>query len=169
MKLLHIVANLSPKSGGPTKSVTELTEALVRRNIEISIFAPVEKDDMQEVVQLKGVNLRLFLQGSLARWWTSYSPDLARAVRQEASKFALIHIHEIWHHPHFVAYQAAKRTGRPYIVTPHGALEPWCLNYKAFRKKIYATLIQRRILKEATALHALTDEEVKNTSHLCFC
>jgi len=162
MKLLYIVASLSPESGGPTKVVTELTEALVKRGIEISIFAPVEQDDIQKVVEPKGVNLRLFPQGALARWWTSYSPDLARTVRQEASKFALIHIHEIWHHPHFAAYQAAKRTGKPYIVTPHGALEPWCLNYKALKKKIYATLIQRRILKEAAALHALTNEEVKN-------
>jgi len=41
-------------------------------------------------------------------------------------------------------------------------LEPWCLNYKALKKRIYAALIQRRILNKAAAIHTITQEEVEH-------
>ena len=110
----------------------------------------------------EGAEVRLFIQGCLSKIWTAYSSDLVRALNREISQFDLVHIHEMWHHPGFAAYRAARRAGKPYIVTIHGGLDPWCLNHKALRKRIYATLIQRRILREAAALQALTEEEVKH-------
>jgi len=162
MKILHITANMSPEWGGPTKVVTELTEALARKGIDITIFVPIEKEDIVKISQLKGVKLQFFRQGFPARWWTSYSAELARSIRQKATNFDLIHIHEIWHHANFAAYRAAKKAGKPYIITVHGALEPWCLNYKKLKKKAYTVIFQRRILNEAAMIHAITQEEAKN-------
>lgn len=165
MKILHVAASLDPKWGGPAKVVIELTQALVKKGVEVAIFAPLNKGDESEIIRPKGVELQLFPQSSFARWWTGYSPSLKRAIRKQVTKFDILHIHEIWHHPHFAARQAAKFAGKPFIITVHGALEQWCLDYKAFKKKIYSTLIQRKILKEASALHAITEEEVKNISN----
>ncbi len=162
IKILHVSASLSPEWGGPTKVVVELTEALARKGIDITIFTPVRKGDEVKIKPPKGVNLQLFNQGFLSKWWTSYSPDLARNIQWGAYKFDLIHIHEIWHYANFASYHAAKKAGKPYIITIHGLLDPWCLNYKAFKKKIYSLFIQRRILREASALHAITNEEVKH-------
>ena len=162
IKILHGTASLSPEWGGPTKVVVELTEALARKGIDITIFTPVRKGDEVKIKPPKGVNLQLFNQGFLSKWWTSYSPDLARNIQWGAYKFDLIHIHEIWHYANFASYHAAKKAGKPYIITIHGLLDPWCLNYKAFKKKIYSLFIQRRILREASAIHAITNEEVKH-------
>lgn len=164
MRVLHIAPSLSTDWGGPTKVVSELTEALAQKGVQISIFAPQENGKGKTQVHPDGVDLKLFPKGFLSRFWTSFSPALARACQREISNFDLIHIHEIWHHPHFAAYRAAKRTRKPYMVTAHGTLEPWCLNHKAFKKKIYATLIQKGILKKASAIHAFTEEEVKSIS-----
>lgn len=162
IKILYVTASLSPEWGGPTKVVVELTEALARKGIDITIFTPVRKGDEVKIKPPKGVNLQLFNQGFLSKWWTSYSPDLARNIQWGAYKFDLIHIHEIWHYANFASYHAAKKAGKPYIITIHGLLDPWCLNYKAFKKKIYSLFIQRRILREASAIHAITNEEVKH-------
>lgn len=162
MKILHIVISLAPEWGGPTKVVTELTEALVKKGLEISIFAPVKKGDEVKIVRPKGVNLRLFEQGFFARWWSGYSPALAKAVAQEIDKFDLVHIHELWSYPHFMTYRTAKKIKKPYVITVHGGLEPWAINHKALKKKIYSVLVQKRILREAVALHAITNEEVKH-------
>lgn len=161
MKILHVAASLDPKWGGPAKVVIELTQALVKKGVEVAIFAPSESDKGGCISNLKGVNVNLFPKNFLSRFWTSYSSPLAKSLMKEVSDFDLIHIHEIWHYPNFAAYRAAKRAGKAYIVTIHGALEPWCLNYKALTKRIYTALIQRRILCKASALHALTREEVK--------
>ena len=161
MRVLHVVASLSPEWGGPTKVVQGLTEALIEKGIEISIFAPVNRGCKNNIVRPKGADVRLFKQTLFSKIWTAYSPSLIRALYEEASKFDLIHIHEIWHFPHFAAYCIAKKLKKPFIITPHGAIEPWALNYKAFKKKIFTILVQKRILNQASALHALTTKEVK--------
>lgn len=161
MKILYAVASLSPEWGGPTKVVTELTEKLVEKGVEITIFSPFKKDEELEIVQPKGVKLCLFRQSFVDKLWTSYSIDFAKAIKQNVHKYDIVHIHEIWHFPNYIASRIAKRAGKPYVVTIHGALNPWCLNNKAFKKKIYALLIQKRILKEAGVIHAITNEEVK--------
>jgi glycosyltransferase involved in cell wall biosynthesis len=162
MKILHVVISLAPEWGGPTKVVHELTEALVEKGVEVSLFAPVRRGGEAEIARPKGVNLQLFREGFLARWWSGYSPGLARAVAQEVGKFDLVHIHELWSHPHLAAYRAARKAKKPYVVTVHGGLEPWAINHKALKKKVYSALIQRRILQKAAGLHAITAEEIKH-------
>ena len=71
----------------------------------------------------------------------------------------MIHIHGLWHYPQYAAYKAAKKAKKPYIITIHGVLEPWALKHKGTKKKIFMNLIQRKILREATILHAITDSE----------
>lgn len=161
MRILHVVASLSPEWGGPVKMVQGLTDALIKKGIEITIFAPVNKEHEDNIIHPKGANVQLFKQTSFSKIWTAYSPSLMRALYEEAPKFDIIHIHEIWHFPHFAAYHVARKLKKPFIITPHGALAPWCLNYKAFKKKIFTLLIQKRILNQATVLHALTAKEAE--------
>ncbi len=165
MRILHITPSLDPEWGGPTKVVFELTEALAKKGVRISIFAPLGNGVGKTLEKPDGVDLTLFPQGFLSRFWTSFSPPLGRACQREILNFDLVHIHEIWHHPHFAAYSAAKKARKPYIVTIHGALELWCLDHKALKKKIYATFIQKGILKQASGLHAMTEEEVDGISN----
>lgn len=160
-KILHIAVSLAPEWGGPTKVVCELTEALAKKGIDVSLFAPVQKGDEAKIIRPKGVNLKLFEQSFFAHWWSGYSPGLSKSVVPEVRKFDLVHIHELWSYPHLYAYRAAKKAKKPYVVTIHGGLAPWAINHKRLKKHIYSTLIQRRILKEAAALHAITDEEIK--------
>ena len=165
MRILHVTPSLSYEWGGPTKVVTGLTGALARKGVEVSVFAPSENDEELSTSNVKEVNVRLFPKGFLSRFWPSYSSPMAKALMKQISDFDLVHIHEIWHHPHFAAYRAAKSARKHFIITIHGELEPWCLEHKGFKKKIYSTLIQRKILKQASALHAITEQEIKNIAN----
>ncbi len=162
MKVLHVTASLSHEWGGPVPVVKDLAKGLTQKGVEVAIFAPINRAWLGGEAKPQGVGVRLFEQDWLSKIWTVHSFDLARAIYKEVWDFDLIHIHEIWHHPHFAAYRAAKRAGKPYVVTIHGALEPWCLDYKAFKKRIYTALVQRRVLNEAAAIHAITQDEVEH-------
>ena len=161
-RVLHVISNLHAESGGPTQVVLGLTQALEAKGIETVIMTTTHEDRGEN-----NARLRLFKQKTGAKWWPGYSPDLARAIEKTIDSFDLVHIHELWNFPHFAAYRAAKRAKKPYVLTVHGGLEPWALHYKSFKKKIYSLIIQRRILKEAGAIHAITNEEVKNIRAFC--
>lgn len=160
MRVLHVAASMSPEWGGPVKVIQGLTESLVKRGVQISVFAP-SKNPKKAIIP-KGVDVRLFPESIFAKIWRNHSFQLAKALKKEVARFDIIHIHEIWHHSHFAAYRVAKFLGIPFVVSIHGELEPWGLNFKRCKKRIYSSLIQRRILQEASALHAITTREVQN-------
>jgi glycosyltransferase involved in cell wall biosynthesis len=162
MKVLHIAASLSAKWGGPTYVVKALTESLIRKGIAVSILSLIGEKVGKEIIYPEGVQVEVFKEGLFSIMWTGYSPNITKALAAKTNNYNIIHIHEIWHYPGYAAYYAAKRAGKPYIVTVHGSLDPWCLKYKGLKKGIYAALIQRRILNEAAAIHAITEEEAED-------
>ncbi|MCL5886906.1 MAG: glycosyltransferase [Actinobacteria bacterium] len=162
MKILHVATGMNPASGGPVRAVAGLTETLALHNLQVDLFAPKGPDDFAELIKPQGVRLRVFEQGVLARWWPGFSAEMAHSLGQEVSSYDLIHIHEMWSHPHYAAYRAARSASKPYVVSIHGCLQPWAINHKALKKAVYSTVIQRRILGQAAGLHALTQEEAKH-------
>jgi glycosyltransferase involved in cell wall biosynthesis len=85
-----------------------------------------------------------------------YASGLASAV--EASNADILHIHSIWMYPSFVALHWARKT-RPYIVSPHGLLNPWALRNSRLKKRVAALLYENEHLRNAACLHALSAAE----------
>lgn len=56
----------------------------------------------------------------------------------------------------------------PYIVTPHGMLEPWALSYKAWKKQLYYRLLEKSALQNAQAIQVLSSSEAENVRTLGF-
>lgn len=93
-----------------------------------------------------------------ARKW-AYSPKLATYLVQQAVSTDIIHMHSMWLYPNLAGSRAARRAGTPYIVRPAGSLEPWSLENRKLKKKLYLSLISRRILNGAARIHAVSPQE----------
>ena len=168
LKVLHIVVSMASEYGGPVASVSCLTSALVHEGISCEIFTTRWKDSHAGVMRLSTVSIHRFDVGFLARFWPGYSKALTKILwnRIGSGAFDLIHVHEPWHYPGFIAFLAACRYNIPYVLSPRGSLKEWCLSQKAFKKWVYMKMVQSHILKFADALHTLTDEEMKSISGL---
>lgn len=70
-----------------------------------------------------------------------------------------LHLHGIWMYPSFAGAAWAERTGRPYLVSPHGMLDPWITSRGRWKKAIARLGYERRSWARAHALHALTARE----------
>lgn len=159
MRVLTVITSLAAEWGGPPRVVIPLVEELATRGIECGVFAvDIPRNGSQ--LRPAGVETRLFPPGPLARWWKGHSGALGRALRGALSGFDLVHIHEVWNYPHFAAWRSASRWSIPYVITPHGGLEPAAMRFKPLRKHLYFWAVQRQILAGASALHAITETEV---------
>lgn len=141
--------------------VRGLTSALAQKGVECEIVSAMGKRVGIGETPVEGVRQHRFKTQLPAHIWAGYSGGLAQFVNERAAEFDLIHIHEIWNYPCYVAFQAARRCGVPYIVSPHGELDEWRMRHKGFKKGIYMRLIQRRILNSAAAVHALTKADAE--------
>jgi len=164
MKVMQVIASMDKADGGAVQVVTELTRALAKKGISITIFAPAHDGQAGDTITGKNVEVRLFKKGFFSKHWGGYAPSLGRALRNEAAHFDLIHLHGLWYYPLYAAYRAATLNRIPYLVTVHGELAKEAFRRRAFKKRIYSALIQKKILREAHAIHALSPKEARDIS-----
>jgi glycosyltransferase involved in cell wall biosynthesis len=60
----------------------------------------------------------------------------------------------------------ARASHIPYIIAAHGMADPWALRHKQWKKVLYLTLVERRNLRAAACLHALSQQEVEHLRSL---
>ena len=163
MRVLHITPSLEVSSGGPAQVVAGMASALTQHGVEVTVATtvPAEAPGVELVQSDPRVDVRIFPRGRFSKFWNGFSRPLAHFIASEAPRYDLIHTHEMWHYPQFVAYRQARRLGIPFVVSPHGCLTPLALANDRLLKIVYTRLVQRRILKDASLLHAVTKQEAE--------
>lgn len=89
-----------------------------------------------------------------------FSPALRDGL--VAGDYSLVHSHGIWMYPSVAVSAWHGRSGRPYLVSPHGMLDPWALRNSALKKRVAAVLFENRHLREAACIHALCRSEAES-------
>src|SRR5205814_1880206 len=74
-------------------------------------------------------------------------------------EFDVVHIHAVFSHACLAAAKACRRYSVPYVVSPHGMLDPWSLRQKHLRKNLLWQIGVKSMLQKATAVHYTTSEE----------
>ncbi len=94
----------------------------------------------------------------------AYAPDMLHRLHDLAPSIA--HTHGMWTYPSRAVSQWSCRTHRPYIVSPHGMLDPWALHNARWKKKIAGWLYENAHLRHASCLHALCEAEAQAIRHV---
>jgi glycosyltransferase involved in cell wall biosynthesis len=168
MKVLHVLGAIYPERGGPAKVAPELCRALVERNIEASIYTTnlnitgYLNVPLNNFVLKDGVRIFHF-PVSISRKY-GYSRALGGKLKATVEEFDLVHIHSLYmYHSSAAAYYCRK--GRvPYIIRPHGTLDPFLRNKSRMKKAIYNFLFEYRDLNHAAAIH-YTSQGEKDLAH----
>lgn len=163
MIIIHTVASLEARFGGPSRSVPALCEALARQGVQVELVSQsLDSASSKPLIPDRAVVSTSLLP---ACWVNSerfpitlqYTRRLAALGRHR--KAALIHDHGLWLQSNFGSSAAASRLGISYFSSPRGTLTRWALNQKSLRKRAAWTLYQRRALNSARVLFATSDEE----------
>jgi glycosyltransferase involved in cell wall biosynthesis len=172
MRILHVIANLAPRYGGPTKVCEEICRALAQAGDKVTVYTtnlnfPSGKLDVPVNVAVD--------QDYFHVWYfpVQFSPyvaslDMARALYRHIKKFDLVHIHGLYRFPQTIAAYYARRFSVPYVVSPHGSLDPFLFNRPKNRlaKRIYEHLVEFPNLNNAAAIHFTSEEEMRLTQTL---
>lgn len=72
------------------------------------------------------------------------------------------HVHGIWNVRNSLICYFFIIFRKPYIISPHGMLEPWALAHKGVKKTLYLRLIEARVLKGAARVFVTSEIERRN-------
>ncbi len=158
VKVGMLIGSLAPRSGGPAVVVKSLSRRLRQPSrLDLEIFSLQEPGSPALQDWPDGVPLSLTeVQGPRV---FGYSPMLPRLLEHGA--FDLLHVHGLWMYQSIAALTWARRGGAPYVVSPHGMLDPWALRNSRWKKRIAERLFETAHLRHASCLHALCRQELE--------
>jgi glycosyltransferase involved in cell wall biosynthesis len=154
MKILHITEKINELAGGTSVHICGLAGATADMEVgpvEIVAFNLRYKGGLVETPP--NVHLRLF--EPRRPYLYGHSREFEKYLNQAADdEDAVFHVHNMWRLPLVAACALAHKRGRPCVVMPHGALNPWALTVKAIRKKLMWRLVEKSRLERATVVCA---------------
>lgn len=155
MKLAFVTGSLSRQAGGLFFSVRFLSQALARSFVDVDVLG-VEDDYFIKDAPAWG-KLPLKVAHGLGPSNLGFAPGLGKLL--DDSCYDLAHTQGLWMYSSAVVNRWAKKTGRPYLVTPRGMLDSWALNSSGLSKRLVGALYENRHLRGAACLHALCEAE----------
>jgi len=160
LRILHIVATISPAAGGPSEAI----QMLIR-------YAP--SGDTAEVATLDDPAAAFLgalpcpvhaFGGAKPRW---YRPALLHWLRENRGRFDGVLVHGLWEYTGWAARRAF--AGQvPYVVFPHGMVDPWfkrAYPAKHLKKWLYWLVAEFWNLRSATRVLFTTETERRLAQH----
>lgn len=173
MKVLIFTPYLSLSYGGTSKVVRETAESLAKlddisvdlitTNVDNGKLLPVHTS--QWILEKK-VRIRYFQ--AWHRGDTIISLPLIRWFIKHAKNYDLVHTHTVFCPMVSCIGALCKLFKIPYLITPHGMLEPWALSHKTDKKKLYYSLIDKFSLECSHRIQAIASPELENIKNLGF-
>ena len=155
-----VVSHLDPKYGGLSAAVPALASAVAgtgEKSVTVAGFCAVGENFRPAVG--RNVIVEHYPIGRLASFLRG---PQTKAFRATVIHSAGVHIHGLWQRSTSTAAHLARSQRKPYVISAHGMLESWALANKKWKKDIYAALFERRNLRGAACLHALTGAEARD-------
>lgn len=159
MKVLHVTSSIDPRAGGTTAALTGMAESQHHAGLDVTVAATYRADFNSAAVdelQRKGVKVHLI---GPCRTPLNWHTKIAPVMRSLTAQAEIVHIHALWEEIQHRAARVAYAIGVPYVISPHGMLDPWTLRQSKLKKQIYLALRLRRNLNRATALSFTTKTE----------
>jgi glycosyltransferase involved in cell wall biosynthesis len=145
-RLLHVVASFSPAAGGTTEAIRKLAQCCAGA-VEVACL------DDPGAAYVQGQSFPVHALGPPEggyRWTPRLQPWLA----ENLARFDGVVIHGLWQYHGYGSYRIVR--GRlPYVVFPHGMLDPYfkrTFPLKHLKKQIYWLAREYRMLRDARAV-----------------
>ena len=98
---------------------------------------------------------------SLRRALADLCIEVIDSLPERAETDTLVHFHGLWQPAHARLAKQCQARGIPYVVSPHGMLEPWAWRHKWWKKWPYFHLVEKGYLSRAHALLATAAPEAE--------
>jgi glycosyltransferase involved in cell wall biosynthesis len=166
MKVLIVIPYLASVYGGTSKVVKDIARAISNLSVEVDLIATdangCDKLDVPLETWVQENNYKVRYFPCIHKYDLIFSLSLLNWLCQNINKYDLIHIHTVFSPLVLVVYWICQFYRVPYIVTPHGMLEPWALSHKAWKKKIYFNFLEKPALQQASTVHFVASSEANS-------
>lgn len=157
MNVAFVSLYLSRKNGGIFEAERQLAGALLAKQVNVSALGLRDELTANDREAWNIVNRKAFK--SVGPSSLGFSRDLARDLK--TGGYDILHSHGLWTLLSYSVQRSGSSCSLPYLVSPHGMLDPWALRNSRWKKVIAGWLYERKHLQAASCLHAVSIAEAE--------
>lgn len=162
MKILHVITSLSPDEGG----LPEIVKNLSSEQNKSKKVSDILTTHLSKSVKYEDQTLRLNIFSFKRNFLTNicFSIGFINFLKKKIYDYDLVHIHGLYRFPTLYAAYLSKNNNIPYIISPHGSLDPYLYKQSKkniFIKRIWEFFFEFKFLKNANAIHCTSHIEKK--------
>jgi poly(glycerol-phosphate) alpha-glucosyltransferase len=158
LKTANLTGPVSRNAGGLYESVRRLVQQLMEENMDVRVMGLSDEFTTADIGAWSPAEIHAFKP-----YWPEafgYSPEYLRELLSYRPD--LTHTHGIWRYTSIATNNYCRITETPYIISPHGMLDPWAVRNSHWKKAIAHALYEGAHLQNATCLRALCESEAQS-------
>ncbi len=160
LRVLHVTPVLDPQGGGTATALLALAAAQRGAGLRVTVLATFVHPEHEHAEALRARDVEVHQVGPCSVPMCRH-PRIATELERLIPGADVVHIHALWEEVQHQAARICRRLGVPYVITPHGMLDPWSLAQGGWKKRLYLALRMRRNLNGAAAIHYTSETEAK--------
>lgn len=160
--ITQVIPYMHPHAGGPPVVVDRLCRRLAARDWEVEVITTdslAPRSDVAWARDFENAGYRLTVCPTWGPGGFAYSPCLKSELRRAISKSNIVHLHTMWTYPTMAAASVSRKLGVPYVVMPHGMIDPHSLKRKWLKKKLVGWALEWPRLRRSAGMVYTNDEE----------
>jgi len=158
--ILHVTPYMHASAGGPPVVVENfIAEAsrLGHTSEIVSTFAFCSGDNSNLRNRVEQLAPTTFLTG--LETFPVASRSGAEKINAHVRRADIVHVHTLWSPLNLAARYACRKHDKPYVLMPHGMLDPYSLSLKALKKSVYLKFFEGPNMAGAQRMIYTTSEE----------
>lgn len=165
MKILHVIASVDPRGGGPIEFIRSVSAEWVASGHSCHVVT-LDPDDAPWLsmasLETFAFGLRDPLAKSLRVRGYGLSLRFVTWLSAHGAEYDAIIVHGIWNFASLGTWLGLRGSKTPYFIFTHGMLDPWfnqAYPLKTVLKSLYWRLFEARVLRQACGVFFTTAEE----------
>lgn len=154
----NLIGSISRKAGGLHESVRRLVQSLSGIGVGVRVLTVEDEFTRQDAAVWDPVSLDIF-----PRSWPEnfgYSPGFLQVLDEYRPD--LTHTHGVWMYPSIAVAAYCTRRRVPYMISPHGMLDPWAVRHHRWKKVLAYALYEINHVRGARCIRALSESEARS-------
>ncbi len=152
--ILHVVPYYHPLSGGPPVVVQRLVEEMRRAGVRsrvISTDACAPPGDTAWIASIGSTEEIQIISGARLGEY-AWQNELGSLLDRAVTDARMVAVHGCWNWPTLSAMRACRKHSIPYVVMPHGMLDPHSMARGRWKKRLYGPLVEWPVIRDAQAM-----------------
>lgn len=167
LRIMHLVGTLDPAAGGPPVVAARLAAAQAHAGCRVTLAAYQTEDGKERAEDLiaetpHGELLELQWLPAPSKLERLTGRGGARQLGAELARgYDVLHCHGMWEPLLAATAGVSHRQGVPFVVMPHGMLDPYTFSIRRHKKRLALATTHRRYVSDALFFHMLNADEAE--------